>query len=56
MIFPIVLAVGGNALLPDPDNPDEQDVRAEAFARALMQVMPLRAGMVLLHGNGPRWG
>ena len=30
MIFPIVLVVGGNALLPDPDSLDEQDARNEA--------------------------
>jgi len=49
--LPTVLAFGGNALLPDPD---KKDARTEAFARALMQVMPLRAGIIILHGNSPR--
>jgi Carbamate kinase len=46
-----VLAFGGNALLPDPD---KKDVRAEAFARALMQVMPLRAGIIILRIEATR--
>jgi len=56
LTLPTVLAFGGNALLPDPNNPETQESRAEAFARALLMVMPKKAGMVLLHGNGPQVG
>ena len=56
MTLPVVLAFGGNALLPDPDSPREEEVRAKAFAWALLLVMPSEAGMVLLHGNGPQVG
>jgi carbamate kinase len=53
---PIVLAFGGNALLPDPNDPDAQEERAEAFAQALTLLLPERAGIVLVHGNGPQVG
>lgn len=59
MIFldkPVVLAFGGNALLPNALSPDAQVERAEAFARALGALLPRRAGMALVHGNGPQVG
>jgi carbamate kinase len=52
----VVLAFGGNALLPDPGNPAAQDERAETFGRALQRLLPKEAGMVLVHGNGPQVG
>jgi carbamate kinase len=59
MVFldkPVVLAFGGNALLPNALSPGEQVERAEAFARALSLLLPKRAGMALVHGNGPQVG
>ncbi len=53
---PLVLAFGGNALLPDPDDPSAAEERAEAFAAALLLLLPEHAGMVLVHGNGPQVG
>lgn len=52
----MVLAFGGNALLPDSSRPDSQAERADAFARALGALLPERAGMALVHGNGPQVG
>jgi carbamate kinase len=56
LTLPIVLAFGGHALLPDLSNSLEQEMKAEALARALLLTMPTKAGMVLLHGNGPQVG
>jgi len=53
---PVVLAFGGNALLPDPDNPDAQEENALKFARAMRLILPEKAGMALVHGNGPQVG
>lgn len=62
---PIVLAFGGNALLPDPGKgggsgpatPDpELEARIEAFAGALIRLLPDHAGLILVHGNGPQVG
>jgi carbamate kinase len=53
---PVVLAFGGNALLPGALSPGAQVERAEAFSRALLLLLPPRAGMVLVHGNGPQVG
>ncbi len=53
---PLVLAFGGNALLPDPDDPGAAEERAAAFASALLLLLPEHAGMVLVHGNGPQVG
>jgi carbamate kinase len=53
---PVVLAFGGNALLPNSFSPDAQQERADAFARALQLLLPARAGMALVHGNGPQVG
>lgn len=55
MSRPIVLAFGGNALLPDPMDPASQQNRARSFARAVRMLMPEKDGMVLVHGNGPKW-
>lgn len=56
MTRPIVLAFGGNALLPDPEDPLSQEEKADAFAKALGLLLPKGAGMVLVHGNGPQVG
>ncbi len=53
---PLVLAFGGNALLPDPDDPGEAEERAKAFAAAMLLLVPEHAGVVLVHGNGPQVG
>ena len=53
---PVVLAFGGNALLPDPFHPEEQKERADELARALLLLAPEDAGLVLVHGNGPQVG
>jgi carbamate kinase len=53
---PIVLAFGGNALLPDPLDPSSQENKAESFAHAVRLLMPEKDGMVLVHGNGPQVG
>lgn len=53
---PVVLAFGGNALLPDPLHPEEQKERAAALAEALSLLVRPRAGTVLVHGNGPQVG
>ena len=36
LTLPTVLAFGGNAFLPVPDNPGVQDVRAEAAPRIIV--------------------
>ncbi len=56
MTGPVVLAFGGNALLPDPKDPAAQEEKAEGFAQALKLLLPKRAGMALVHGNGPQVG
>jgi carbamate kinase len=53
---PAVLAFGGNALLPDPQNPSAQDETAQAFAEGLNLLLPKDAGMAIVHGNGPQVG
>ena len=53
---PLVLAFGGNALLPDPDDPAAAQQRAVEFAEALLLLLPEHAGLVLVHGNGPQVG
>ncbi len=53
---PTVLAFGGNALLPDPRNPEAQEKMALSFSRALKLLLPKRAGIALVHGNGPQVG
>ena len=53
---PVVLAFGGNALLPDPERPEESEALAREFATAVRRVLPQDAGMVLVHGNGPQVG
>lgn len=53
---PIVIAFGGNALLPDPFHPEEQEERAADLARALLLFEPEQRGLVLVHGNGPQVG
>lgn len=56
MTRPVVLAFGGNALLPDTQNPTIQEERSEAFADAIRKLLPSEAGMALVHGNGPQVG
>jgi carbamate kinase len=53
---PPVVAFGGNALLPDPDQPGAADRNAAEFAAALATLMPEDAGLILVHGNGPQVG
>lgn len=53
---PAVLAFGGNALLPDPRNPDAQEENARAFAEGLKLLLPKDSGMAVVHGNGPQVG
>jgi carbamate kinase len=53
---PLVVAFGGNALLPDPDDPTGAERRADEFAAALLLLLPDHAGLVLVHGNGPQVG
>jgi carbamate kinase len=53
---PMVLAFGGNALMPNSFSPKAQEERAESFARALELLLPDGAGMALVHGNGPQVG
>lgn len=52
----MVIAFGGNALLPDPFQPEEQEERAAGLAEALALLAPRDAGLVLVHGNGPQVG
>ncbi len=56
MTRPVVLAFGGNALVPDPSNPAGEEQRAEELADAVLLVFPKGAGMALVHGNGPQVG
>ncbi|HED65061.1 MAG TPA: carbamate kinase [Planctomycetes bacterium] len=51
-----VLAFGGNALLPDPYHPEDQDQRAEELAAAVLRLLQRSSGIVLVHGNGPQVG
>jgi carbamate kinase len=53
---PAVLAFGGNALLPDPFNPEGQEERARDLARSVMLLLESCSGLVLVHGNGPQVG
>jgi len=53
---PAVLAFGGNALLPDPFRPEDQEERARELARAVLLLMQGSRGLVLVHGNGPQVG
>ncbi len=53
---PVVLAFGGNALLPGDEDPQGVEDRSREFARALARILPADAGLVLVHGNGPQVG
>lgn len=53
---PTVVAFGGNALLPDPFQPEDQEPRAAELANALSLFNPEERGLVLVHGNGPQVG
>ena len=53
---PTVLAFGGNALLPDPFHPEEQERRANELATAVLRLLQRSSGIVLVHGNGPQVG
>lgn len=53
---PAVLAFGGNALLPDPFHPEEQEERARELSRVVLQLLEHSPGVVLVHGNGPQVG
>jgi carbamate kinase len=53
---PPVVAFGGNALLPDARNPGAAAELAEAFAEAMLALLPADSGVVLVHGNGPQVG
>lgn len=53
---PPVVALGGNALIPDPGRPELAAANAAAFARALATLLPEGSGVVLVHGNGPQVG
>jgi carbamate kinase len=53
---PAVLAFGGNALLPDPFHPEDQEERARDLARAVLLLLERSSGLVLVHGNGPQVG
>jgi carbamate kinase len=53
---PLVVAFGGNALLPDPFHPEEQEARAAELAHALALFDLEHHGLVLVHGNGPQVG
>ena len=52
----VVLAFGGNALLPDPFHPEEQEERAKELAAAVRVLSERYGGVVLVHGNGPQVG
>lgn len=56
MTRPVVLAFGGNALLPDTRKPSLQEERSEAVANVIRKILPAKAGMALVHGNGPQVG
>ncbi len=53
---PTVLAFGGNALLPDPFQPEEQERHARELARVVAHLLERSSGLVLVHGNGPQVG
>lgn len=53
---PPVVAFGGNALLPDARVPGAASAQAEAFAEAMLTLLPDDSGVVLVHGNGPQVG
>lgn len=52
---PVVVAVGGNALLPDPRHPEGRGRRLERFV-ATVSRLPADGGLVVVHGNGPQVG
>lgn len=52
----VVVAFGGNALLPDPGDPGAQEERADQFSEALFRLLEEGEGAALVHGNGPQVG
>jgi carbamate kinase len=54
----LVMALGGNALIPagEPGTAQEQRANAERIARAVAGVIRGRSRVVLTHGNGPQVG
>jgi carbamate kinase len=53
---PPVVAFGGNALLPDANDPEAAEANAAEFAVAMAALLPHDTGLVLVHGNGPQVG
>ena len=54
----LVMALGGNALLPvgERGSADEQRANAERIARAVAAVARANSPVVVTHGNGPQVG
>ena len=54
----LVMALGGNALIPagERGSADEQRANAQRIARAVAAVVRASSPVVVTHGNGPQVG
>ena len=54
----LVMALGGNALIPagERGSADEQRANAQRIARAVAAVVRANSPVVVTHGNGPQVG